>query len=69
MNPTFHARTKHIRVRQHFIRECVEAGDVELEYVPTGDQVADILTKGLPIVKHERFVRGLGLSKVIVSDR
>jgi hypothetical protein len=38
-NPTFHAWTKHIHIRQHFIRECVNNGDIELNYIPTADQV------------------------------
>jgi hypothetical protein len=60
-NPTFHARTKHIRVRQHFIRECVDNGDVELDYIPTADQVADVLTKGLALAKHDKFTKGMGI--------
>src|SRR5260221_8771060 len=64
VNPTFHARTKHIRVRQHFIRECVNEGSVELEYIPTADQVADILMKGLQAIKHEKFVELMGLVSV-----
>ena len=32
VNPAFHACTKHIQVRHHFIRECVESGDIDLEY-------------------------------------
>jgi hypothetical protein len=42
-----HARTKHIDVRHHFIREHVAAGAVKLEWVPTEEQQADILTKPL----------------------
>src|SRR5258705_6897257 len=64
VNPTFHARTKHICVRQHFIRECVNEGSVELEYVLTADQVADILMKGLQAIKHEKFVELMGLVSV-----
>ena len=64
INLTYHARTKHIRVCHHFVRECVDLGNVELEYVPTNDQVADILTKGLPEVKHEKFRKLMGLFAV-----
>src|SRR5260370_42025866 len=61
VNPAYHTRTKHICVCHHFIQECVENGDIKLEYIPTGDQVADVLTKGLPIAKHDKFVKAMGL--------
>jgi hypothetical protein len=60
-NPTFHARTKHIGVRHHFIRERVEGGEITLEYIPTNDQVADVLTKALPYDKHSKFRLAMGL--------
>ena len=46
-NPEFHARMKHIAVRHHFIRERVEAGDIDTIRVATKDNLADIFTKGL----------------------
>jgi len=60
-NAAFHERTKHIGVRYHFIREKIEDGEIRVEYIPTADQVADVLTKALAREKHERFVRGMGL--------
>ena len=51
-NPVFHDRSKHIDVRYHFIRECVEDGRVKTESIGTADQLADILTKALG---HEQF--------------
>jgi hypothetical protein len=50
-NPILHKRTKHIDIRYHFTREKVETGEVKLVYVPTEDQLADLLTKPL---KRER---------------
>ena len=44
-NPTFHARTKHIDVQFHFVRDMVEDGKVNLEKVDTAKNVADALTK------------------------
>ena len=46
-NPVMHRRTKHIDIRYHFIRERVESGEVKLCYVPTEQQLADLLTKPL----------------------
>ena len=58
-----HARTKHIDVRHHYLREKVEAGEIETEYVPTGEQVADVLTKGLAREKHEKFTSAMGIRR------
>ena len=51
-NPVFHDRSKHIDVRYHYIRECVEENRVKLESVGTVEELADILTKALG---RERF--------------
>ena len=61
VNPAFHARTKHIQVHHHFIMDCIINKDIELEYVPTANQVADILTEGLPYAKHSKFMLSMGL--------
>jgi hypothetical protein len=60
-NPEFHARTKHIEVRHHFVREKLEDDIIDLQYCPTADQTADIFTKALPLVKHIKFVENLSL--------
>jgi len=44
-----------------FIREKLEEGEISVEYVPTNEQVADILTKPLVREKHSHFVEGMGL--------
>ena len=54
-NPVFHDKPKHIEVRNHFIRDMVQKGVVNIKYVPTEEQVAHVLTKPLPRVKFEYF--------------
>jgi hypothetical protein len=61
-NPTFHARSKHIDIRHHFVRDVLRTKRVTLEHVPTDHQVADFLTKGLPKMKHSWCVESSGLS-------
>ena len=51
-NPVFHAKTKHIEVKFHFIRDMLEDKSLHLVKVHTDDNPADLLTKGLP---PERF--------------
>ena len=60
-NPENHARTKHIDVKYHFIRQEVSRGSVVLQYIGTGDMLADALTKAVPGPKTEDFRRGIGL--------
>ena len=54
-NSRFHARTKHIDVHFHFVRQSVEHGHIRIKYVPTDEMVADIFTKSLGRVKYEMF--------------
>nr|GFC29794.1 ribonuclease H-like domain, reverse transcriptase, RNA-dependent DNA polymerase [Tanacetum cinerariifolium] len=46
-NLVFHGRSKHIDTKYHFIRECVEREDIQVEFVSEEYQKADILTKAL----------------------
>jgi hypothetical protein len=64
-NPVKHARTKHIDVQHHFIRELVEQGKVALEYCPTDRMVADVLTKPLHRDKHLACCASLGLQGAV----
>ncbi|UYV66049.1 hypothetical protein LAZ67_3006289 [Cordylochernes scorpioides] len=57
-NPVYHARTKHIDIKWHYIRSICSDGLVEVVHTPTQENVADILTKGLP-----RFFRGMCVSQ------
>ena len=59
----FHAQTKHINIRYHFIREAVEDRKIQVEYIPTDDNVADIFTKPLAKMKFCHFIELLGLRR------
>nr|GEU86996.1 reverse transcriptase domain-containing protein [Tanacetum cinerariifolium] len=60
-NPVQHSKTKHIAVRYHFIKEHVEKGTIELYFVKTDYQLADIFTKALPTDHFNYLVRRLGM--------
>jgi len=46
-NPIQHSHTKHIDIRHHFLRDLVESQVVALSFIPTDNQLVDILTKPL----------------------
>ncbi|GKF18228.1 hypothetical protein Tco_0063146 [Tanacetum coccineum] len=60
-NPVQHSHTKHIDVRYHFIKEHVEKGIVELFFVGTEYQLADMFTKALSEDRFKYLVRRLGM--------
>jgi len=60
-NPVMHSKTKHIPIKYHFLREQVLEQKVKLEYVPSKEQVADILTKPLPRETFEYLRKKLGV--------
>nr|GEV03932.1 copia protein [Tanacetum cinerariifolium] len=59
-NPVQHSRTKHIDVRYHFIKKHMKKGTIELYFVKTDYQLADIFTKALPADRFNYLVRRLG---------
>ena len=61
-NPQYHKKTKHFDTRNHYVRQRVEKGQIELEFCPTAKMTADILTKALPKPKHYIHSTELGLS-------
>ena len=56
-NLVMHAKTKHIVIKYHYVRELVEDKQVKMEYIHTKDQIADIFTKPLPKDSYE-YLRG-----------
>ena len=64
-NPVFHDRSKHIDIRYHYIRECITRKDVQVEYVKSQDQIADIFTKPLKFEDFVRLRNLLGLIKQV----
>lgn len=61
VNPVHHARTKHIDVRHHFVREVIESGQAYLKHVKSEDMIADVLTKTLPKPKHVQCAKQISL--------
>ena len=58
-NPVYHQRTKHIDIKFHYIRECVNENRIKLVYIPSGENVADIMTKPATKEKLLKFVKFL----------
>lgn len=60
-NPILNERTKHVETHCHFIWQLVEDRSIQLLYVPTMDQTADILTKSLSSYKFVKFRGSIGV--------
>jgi hypothetical protein len=60
-NPEFHARSKHIDVQYHYVRELLESNTISVEYIRTSEMAADCLTKPLKrrLLKNNLDILGL----------
>ncbi|GJZ29043.1 retrovirus-related pol polyprotein from transposon TNT 1-94 [Tanacetum coccineum] len=67
-NPVPHSRTKRIDVRYHFIKEQVEKGIVELFFVRTEYQLADLFTKALSDDRFKYLIRRLGMRHLTLAE-
>ena len=63
-NLVHHDHSKHIDLRYHFIRDCVETSKIDIEYVGTEDQLADVLTKSLGRVQFMELKKRIGVEEV-----
>ena len=66
-NDTNHQRAKHIDIKHHFIRDRVKDGSMNISWVPTSQQMADILTKPLGQFQHIKFREALMNTNKIYS--
>lgn len=63
-NPVHHERSKHIETKYHYIRKSAEDGKISLEQIPTGDQLADIMTNSLARVKFQELRDRIGVVNI-----
>jgi hypothetical protein len=69
-NPMFHDKSKHIEIKYHYIRDMVQRKAVFVQYLPTDEQVADVLTKPLTKMKFGYFRDRLGVAEnVSLTER
>ena len=61
VNPAVDRRTKHIEIRYHFIREFYEKGETDIFFVASEDQLADALTKNVPLSGIEKLRTSTGM--------
>ena len=67
-NSIVHSRTKHIEIRYHFIRDHIRKGDIELKFIDTTRQLADLFTKPLGAERFNSLVRELGMIRATDID-
>ena len=60
-NPVMHSKTKHIDIRYHFIRDHVMKNDIEIHFIPTDKQLADVFTKPLDEKTFKHLISELGM--------
>lgn len=66
-NPAHHAKVKHVEIDHHFVREKVVDGELQVNFVPSESQVADVLTKSLTPKQFVPFRSALRVLSPVVS--
>lgn len=67
-NPVHHDRTKHVEIDRHFIKEKLDEGVLQVTYVKSVDQLADVLTKGMSFVSFARTCNKMGLIDIFAPS-
>ena len=67
-NPVHHDRTKHIEIDRHFIREKIDEGLIQVQFVRSGEQIADVLTKGVCNVSFMKNCSKMGLLNIFAPS-
>jgi len=60
-NPIHHSKTKHIEIKHHFIRDHIQKGDIEIMFVKTENQLANLFTKPLARDRFNKLRTELGI--------
>ena len=64
-NPVLHDQSKHIDVKFYFLRDCVEGGQIVIEFVKTGRQLVNVLTKPLGHLRFTELKKMIGMVEVL----
>ena len=63
-NQIYHARTKHIDVRYHFVREILEEGEIQIQKIPTTKNPADMMTKVVTAIKFQHCLNLINILSI-----
>ena len=67
-NPMFHGRTKHIKIKYHFIREVQQSNEVLLIHCSSENPLVDIFTKPLPMERFEALKQKIGVCQLDAKE-